>query len=185
MRYLDFLGGPAGIRAYLVPADLPRARFIAEHPELLDPVLAPIWDQGGVVVRQDASYPVPGFYVLSFEQHYPSIDAVPLGLNLASAAILAEVRRGMREALGIAWIHLHCEEKPDPSCNVHYWLLPVWPDAAGGVPPITRLALKPYLLQFRLAERRDVILAFNDAMRRHLQASDLAGVLARLPPDPR
>lgn len=172
MRYLDFLGGSLELRCFAVPHDMPRAQFMAEHRDLLDPCLLPIYEHDGICVRQDASYAVPGFYIVSFAAQYRSIDEIPAQQHLRSMFIVREVRRSMRDALGIHVVHHYCEEKPDPSCNVHHWILPIRL-SDGSTVPIMRLDLRAYLAGFTYREQRPTILICNEAMRASFAASDL------------
>lgn len=173
-RYLDFLGGESELRAFLVPEAMPRTAFYDHHADLLDPVLAPIYTCDGISARQDASYALPGFYIVSFAQQYASIDAMDPVTHLRAAFVIRELRRAMREALGIPYIHLHYEEKPAASCNVHYWLMPVLDPRTQTSPTITRLNIKDYLRQFRFRDTRARIQHCNDEMVRYLEAADLA-----------
>lgn len=172
-RYLDFLGGSTGLRAYLVPEGLPRLDFVREHAALLDPVLAPIYECEGISVRQDASYALPGFYILSFDRHYRSLDEIDTVTHLRSTFLIREVRLAMREAIDVQYVHIHYEEKPSESCNVHYWLMPVRDPDTNESPPITRLNIKEYLRRFKFPEERPRMLAYNEAMVRHFEATGL------------
>jgi diadenosine tetraphosphate (Ap4A) HIT family hydrolase len=163
-RYLDFLGGERELRCFLVDESMPRPLFIEKHSEVLDPALLPIYENAGIYVRQDASYALPGFYVLSFKTQYPSIDQMDAKSHMRASFVVREIRKGMREVLGIDYIHIYYEEKPDLSCNVHFWLLPVRNPRTGNTTVIMRLNLREYLAQFRFSEQKKKILQFNAAM---------------------
>jgi hypothetical protein len=117
------------------------------------------------VVRQDASYALPGFYIVSFDEQFRALDEMPPSLHALAWFVIREVRSAMRNALGIDYAHLYYEEKPARSTNVHYWLLPL--DVADAQ-PISRLRLKEYLGRFRCSERRRDIYDYNRRIRRHL-----------------
>jgi diadenosine tetraphosphate (Ap4A) HIT family hydrolase len=171
-RYLDFLGGTKELRCFLVPAELPRAQFMQRHPDLLDAALAPIYEHHGICVRQDASYALPGFYIVSLTRHFRSFDEFDGVTNQRFFLIARDVRRGMRK-LGVENANIYCEEKPDPSCNVHLWLLPVHGDGSKNSTAITRLNVKDYLSRFRLSDQRDTILDYNSRMRDYLRETEL------------
>src|SRR5262249_47396322 len=124
-RYLDFLGGGKELRGFLVPHDMPPSPLMREHAGQLHQGLPPLYQHNGICVRQDASYALPAFYIVSLDAHYSAMDRMDDLTHLRVALVLRELRAGMRQALGIEYIHLHYEEKPDPSCNVHYWVMPV------------------------------------------------------------
>lgn len=187
-RYLDFLGGTRELRCFLVREDVPRNRFMAEHPELLDEALAPIYHHRGISIRQDASYAVPGFYILSLDGHVPALDDIDPPTYLRLTFLLRETRAAMRAELGIEHIHVHYEEKPTGSCNVHFWLLPAAERGTGRVRPITRLDIKAHVTSYRFSEERDTLRAHNVRMRQRFAAvrlrerdDELADLLAAAP----
>lgn len=172
-RYLDFLGGTKHLRCYLVPDDVPRIEFMESFTGF-DECLAPVYRHGGVTVRQDASYALPGFYVVAFDRHVRALDQVEPADSAVAAIVTREVRRGMREALGIEHIHLYYEEKAASSTHVHYWLVPVPSRVGDKSTVITRIDIKPYLKQFRFQEQRDTILRYNTRLDEHLTRAGTA-----------
>jgi diadenosine tetraphosphate (Ap4A) HIT family hydrolase len=172
-RYLDFLGGTKNLRCYLVPEHTPRIDFFIAHEDLLDESLQPIYVSENVIVRQDASYALPGFYIVSPTRHFRAIDEMSEKIHLAAQLVVYRVRSAMRSVLGVREIHLHYEEKPDPSTNVHYWLMPMRYGLATPGTAIARLNIKSYLRQFTFAEERENILCANQLMREHLAKSSL------------
>jgi hypothetical protein len=178
-RYLDFLGGTRQLRCYLVPADMPRIRFMRSFGEF-DECLTPLFHHAGVVVQQDASYALPGFFVVSFDQHHRALDSVDEVGCVLSAVVIREARIGMRVELGISNIHLYYEEKIDKSCHVHYWMVPVPGHMGDQSTTITRLDLRSYLTQFRFQEQRDTILRYNERMREYFKAAETAKRMDRI-----
>lgn len=173
-RYLDFLGGQKGLRCFLVPHDMPRYRFMEEYPEQLDSTLTPIYNNNGICVRQDASYALPGFYVASLTDHYPALDVMDETTHLRVSLVIHELRKGMRQKLGVEYIHLHYEEKPDPSCNVHYWVMPVADPETGATTVIMRLNIRDYLARFRFPEQKETICRYNETMFDYFKKVQLA-----------
>jgi hypothetical protein len=173
-RYLDFLGGDKELRCFLVPREMPRCRFMTEHADLLDKALHPVYQHHGICVRQDASYALPGFYIVSLDHHYSAMDQMDEVNHLRVALVLRKLRSGMRDALSIDYIHLHYEEKPDESCNVHYWVMPVFDRETQMTTAILRLDIRKYLSVFRFRDERKVICANNERMREHFRATGLA-----------
>ncbi|WP_369393001.1 hypothetical protein AB5J72_39565 [Streptomyces sp. CG1] len=172
-RYLEFLGGDRQLRCYLVPKGMPRNRFMNEYGSLLDESLAPIYDHKGVTVRQDASYALPGFYIVALHRQYRALDEMDEKTHLRLFFVLREVRAGLRAALGVEHVHLYYEEKPDETSSVHYWVMPAQQDAEVPATVIMRLNLKDYLRQFRFAAQRPAIIEHNNAMRAYFQETRL------------
>jgi hypothetical protein len=144
-----------------------------EHADQLDQALQPVYQHNGICIRQDASYALPAFYIVSLDEHYNAMDRMDDLTHLRAALVLRELRAGMRQVLGIEYIHLHYEEKPDPSCNVHYWLMPVRDRQTGATAPIMRLDIRRYLNSFRFRDEREAICANNATMRQHLRQTGL------------
>ncbi|HCG01796.1 MAG TPA: hypothetical protein DEV93_14795 [Chloroflexi bacterium] len=165
-RYLDFLGGERELRCFVVPEETPRCEFMSRNTQLLDPILEPVYQNEGVFIRQDASYAIPGFYILSLSDQYRAIDALDETTHLRTSLILQELRRGMRIALRIEYVHVYYEEKPDRSCSVHYWVLPVDGSRASTV---FRLDKRSYFGTFRLSDQRAAILRANHAMGEYFE----------------
>lgn len=175
-RYLDFLGGARHLRCYLVPYETVRAEFMETIPDL-DECHEPVFRHRGLTVRQDASYALPGLFIVSFEAHYPALDDVGEITTILSAMLIRDVRLGMRHALGIEHIHLLYEEKAEESCQVHYWMVPVPSRRGDSSTGLTRLNLRQYLSSFRFQDQRDTILDHNARLRAFLET---AGSAARI-----
>jgi hypothetical protein len=178
-RYLDFLGGTRQLRCYLVDESLPRSEFLRSRSDL-DTCHTPIFDHAGIRIGQDSSFALPGFYVLSYGISYPAIDRMSLDDHLRGAFLVHELRRGMRDALSLQHIHLHYEEKAEPSCNVHYWLVPIDSRKGDKSTALTRLQLRAYIAGFSFQEQRATILSHNSHMRQFFADNNTAERLTAL-----
>lgn len=166
LAFLDFIGGTKELRCFVVSKNMPRNQFIEENEHLLDECLLPIYKYKGICVKQDASYPLPGFYIVSPIGHYRSLDEVDEVTHLRLFFILREIRKAMREVLQIEHIHIHYEEKMNKTCNVHYWLLPI--NDMHQQPRLYDFKIRAYLESFRFAENRDKIILYNEKLKKHL-----------------
>ena len=128
-------------------------------------------------VRQDTSYALPGFYIVSCSQHFRAFDEVPAVLSMRVAFVVREVRKAMRDLLGIEHIHLHSEEKPNKSTNVHYWLLPV---QTFFTTVVVSSHVRERLASLRLADNRATILKYNEVLRTAFREADLVSVDDRI-----
>jgi hypothetical protein len=173
-RYLDFLGGDKELRCFLVPHDMPRCHFMSEHADLLDEALNPVYAHHGICVRQDSSYALPGFYIVSLDEQYTAMDRMDEVTHLRGALVLRALRAGMRTSLGIGYVHLHYEEKPDESCNVHYWVMPVLDRVTQTTTVILRLDIRKYLSAFRFRVERAEICDNNEKVREYFRTIGLA-----------
>ncbi|MGK5087417.1 hypothetical protein WDW86_07645 [Bdellovibrionota bacterium FG-2] len=149
----------------------PRPLFIEQHENTLDESMHPIYKNQGLCVRQDSSHPVPGFYIVSPTSYFKSLDQMDRLTHLRLFLILQEVRKGMRETLGIEHIHLYYEERAKLGSNVHYWLLPIYDIKKH--PRIYHFDIKQYLDSFPFEGAREKIVACNIKMRSYLEGSGL------------
>jgi diadenosine tetraphosphate (Ap4A) HIT family hydrolase len=173
-RFLDFIGGTKELRCYMLPEELPRGQFFKNHPSLLEDWLLPIYENNGICVRQDASYPIPGFFIVAAVDHYRSLDEVDELTNARLFFILQKIRKGMRDVLGLEYIHLYYQEKVHAGCDVHFWLLPIYniqPDLR-----IINFQLLPYLKSFVFSQQKKLLIQCREKMKSYVGDS---GLLAR------
>lgn len=170
-RYFDFIGGSKEIRCFVVSEDMPRNKFIEENEELLGVHLKPIYKYNGICVRQDSSYALPGFYIVSPIEHYRSLDEVDEVTHARLFFILREIRKGMREALNIQYAHVYYEEKANKSCNVHYWILPI--NDIKKYPRLYNFNVKDYLEQFLFSSNKERMIQYNELMRAYIEKVNL------------
>ena len=171
-RYLDFIGRDKELRCFIVPQEMPRSIFKENHAHLLDDCLKPIYENKGIVVQQDASYPIPGFYIVSLTPHFNAFDKVDEQTHLRMFYLIREIRKGMREELNIPFIHLYYEEKPTQSCHVHYWLLPLY-EQDKEIPTIYDIDIKAYLGSFLFSKNKNKIIECNEKIISYFKKIDL------------
>jgi hypothetical protein len=159
----------------LVPQEYPRAAFLREHSDLLDPCLQPIYNNKGIDVRADATWALPGFYVLGYdEQRYRSLDTMDDLMHLRSFFIIKKLREGMREKLNINFLQLLYEEKKQlKSLNMHYWLMPTEDRNTKETHSLYDLNVRKYLKRFDFKKEKRTILEYNFKMKEYLSAINL------------
>lgn len=175
-RYFDFIGGTKELRCYLAPKEMPRSEFLQKWESELDPCLQPIYKNQKICVKQDASFALPGFYIVSPLDHYHCLDDMPEELVLRLSFIIYTIRKGMRHVLGIDRVHIYYEEKPSPSATVHYWIMPIHNQETvdTSVTMQTRsslvydLKVGEYLGQFCYSQNKETILQYNAKMRAYI-----------------
>lgn len=165
-RYLDFLGGTKQFRCYVVSKDLPRCLFMEKHREELDEILLPIYIDEDICISQDASYALPGFYIISFRKHYKNITEITPELYLKINYWVYQIRLAMKELLKIRYANIYYEEKSSNSANVHYWVMPIVDEI--DVPKLHYINLKDYLEKFKLEENREKIKEYNKLMKKYI-----------------
>jgi diadenosine tetraphosphate (Ap4A) HIT family hydrolase len=170
-RRLNFLDGST----YVVDRNACRGCFMNEREGQLPSILSPIIDDGFITVRQDAEWAVPGFMVIGVRPHIGTIGEMPLELAHRVTTLMHFVRKGMRDRLGVAMVHIYQEEK-EINSHYHVWLLPLWPQVMrrhGINPRIYESNIAHYIRMFDFQETRDDIRRCNAELRQYLAAVDL------------
>ena len=175
MKAYDQIDPETGLRTFrflnglLVQAPAGSCRGCILESETFDSPdeIRPVYQDANIAVRQDAEWPVPGFYVVGLRQHVGSFDQIELDTHLRMARVLRAVRKAQRQ-LGANRVHLVQEEKR-AGAHLHYWLLPLW-DAI-----LERHAINPrlyehnileYLAHFEYRVERQRIAQFNERIHK-------------------
>ena len=166
-RYLEFLGGTKKYRCFIVDRDMPRCDFYKNHLELLEEFLYPIYKNRGILVAQDNTFPLPGFYILSYDKKYNSVDEIPESLSIRTSFLLSKIRKLMRTKLNIQFVNIYYEEKNLESNNVHYWILPKNNDV-NCLKKLYEFDLKKYLYQADYKKNKDKIIEYNQIIKKAL-----------------
>lgn len=169
-RYLDFLGGTKQYRCYIVSKDLPRCVFMEKYREKLDEILLPVYMDEDICISQDASYALPGFYIISLRTHYRNITDIDYELYKKINFWVYKIRDIMLKELKINYVNIYYEEKSNNSANVHYWLMPI---VSEEVPKLHYLFLKDYLEQFKLSDNRTKILEYNNKLKSYILKNNI------------
>lgn len=172
-RYLDFLGGTKQFRCYIVSKDMPRCLFMEEYRDKLDKILFPVYMDEDICISQDASYALPGFYIISLRKHYRNIIELDYDLYKKINFWIYEIRKAMKESLEIDYVNVYYEEKSSGSANVHYWLMPV-KTKDKMAPKLHYLYLKDYLEQFKLCDNRNQIEEYNSKIKKYIKDNKIS-----------
>ena len=166
-RYLEFLGGTKNYRCFIVENNYPRCDFYKEHLELIDKVLHPVYQNRGIVVTQDNTFPIPGFYIISYDKQYKNITDVPESLIIRTSYIIKIIRKIMSDKLKIEFVNIYYEEKNTESANVRYWIMPK-SEKINLSEKLYETNMKEYLNSFDFIETKKEILKYNNIVRKEL-----------------
>ena len=172
-RYLDFLGGTKQFRCYIVPKDMPRCIFIEKNRNVLDEILLPIYIDDDICISQDASYPLPGFYIISLRKHFKNIMELDFAVYNKMNFWIYEMRKAMKKVLNIDFVNIYYEEKTSNSANVHYWLMPVV-IKNNVVPKLHDLYLREYLESFKLSDNKEIIKNYNERLKKYIEDNKIS-----------
>jgi diadenosine tetraphosphate (Ap4A) HIT family hydrolase len=166
MKRLFFLDGSY----YDVEEPYCRGCFMNHNEHLMPFYIYPVFERDGVVVRQDAEWPIPGFYIISIREHIGSFDCIDAKTRAMICELLFWIRKGIREKLGVERAQIYHEEKIS-SPHFHIWILPLWEDImskTGIQPKIYESNIKQYIDSFHFEETKGKILKCNEIMKEFL-----------------
>lgn len=166
-RYLEFLGGTKKYRCFIVDVNYSRCKFYKEYLEYIDIALHPIYKNRGIVVAQDNTFPIPGFYIISYDTQYKNITELPESLIIRTSHIIKCIRKIMNEKLGIKFVNIYYEEKSTDSANVHYWIMPKY-EKLDLKEKLYEINMQEYLNSFDFRKTKNDIIKYNNIIKTEL-----------------
>lgn len=124
MKYYVCLGGSKNFQAFLTEDSLSKGAFLDMFEDELDEALEPVYEDETLVVRQDAKYAVPGFYIVGTKAHYRTIEEMPQRTFKESLSMASRIKKQLAE-LGIAESHIYHDEKYQSPASTHFWVVPL------------------------------------------------------------
>lgn len=167
MKTLKFLDGTS----YEVDEPYCRGCFMLKNDHLMPKYIDPIYYDGNVIVRQDAEWPIPAFYIVSIKDHIGCFDKLDEETRNKINNAIYLVRKGIRECFGIERAQIYHEEKIS-SPHFHVWILPLWEDTMNKIgvqPKIYESNVKKYIDSFSFDENKDKILECNKKMKEYFK----------------
>lgn len=167
MKRLNFLDGSY----YDVEEPYCRGCLMENNKNKMPKYIDPIYDDGNVIVRQDAEWPIPAFYIISIHKHIGSYDKLDKQTREKINEMIYLVRKGIRENFGIERAHIYHEEKLT-SPHYHVWILPLWKEVMEKYniqPKIYESNIKKYIDIFKFNEENEKILNCNKIMKEYIK----------------
>lgn len=171
-KYFVCIGGAKNFQCFLGDSSISRGEFVLSHEDEIDESLKPVYSDGQIIVRQDARYAIPGFYIVSPKStRYRSIDEMPQDLFEKCMLTVRNVKKGLL-ASGIDRSHIYNDEKYKNPISVHFWVLPIheaYIERYHLNPTIYSKDIWTYLDVFpRYSETKQQILSLNKTMKHYL-----------------
>ena len=174
MKYYVCLGGYKNFQCYLTKDNLSKGEFLDLFEDELDEALLPVYEDSTLVVRQDAKYAIPGFYIVSPKEHYRGIDEMPEDVFEHSLLMAHRIKQHL-SSIGIVDSHIYHDEKYNSPASAHFWVLPLHKteDSHALNRTIHSRDIWTYLETYdRFSTTREDIVQYNAFMRQSLD--DLA-----------
>lgn len=167
MKELRFLDGSS----FMVDEPYCRGCFMNQNELKMSKYIEPVYDDGNIVIRQDAEWPIPAFFIISIKRHIGAFDLLDIETIDKITRALYYVRKGLRELFEINRAQIYHEEKIS-SPHFHIWILPLWDNVMSKhniQPKIYESNVKKYIDLFKFNESKDKILQYNNMMREYLR----------------
>lgn len=166
MRKFNFIDGVS----YDVMDNECRGCFMVKNEDKMSDLLNPIYKNKGIVVRQDAEWPIPAFYIVSIDEHIGSISDLDDRLCIEIILIIKKIRKGLKDLFGIDRAQIYHEEKINAP-HFHIWILPLWNDVMKKnniYPKIYESNVKQYIDLFKYESTKKKIKECNEKMKKYL-----------------
>lgn len=167
MRELKFIDGSR----YIVDEHECRGCFMNKNEVEMPECISPIYEKNGVVIRQDAEWPIPAFYIISIRDHIGSIADLDMKLCYEIIKMTKIVRMGLRDLFEINNAQIYHEEKINAP-HFHLWLLPLWNEEIKKnnlYPKIYESNVKKYIDLFDYDSNKNKIIECNYKMKEYIE----------------
>ena len=165
-KWYDFIGGTKNIRCFLVDDNITRCQFKNEHQDLLDKCLENVYDNNNIIVNQDCSYAIPGFYIVAFnDKNRPTINELDYLSLFRMVFIFKVIRKAILELFGIETVKIYHEEKVNKLSIVHFWIVPVHSEVMEN--PGIRNKMSEYFNMFKFVKEKYKILDYNEKLKNY------------------
>ena len=142
------------------------------YPYVIHESLLPVYDKDGILITQDNSFALPGFYILSFTKQYISLDKIPEDLYIKAQSLLYKLRAAMRDVLKIEHVNIYYEEKNTNSNNVHFWVMPKY-DSKTLQQKLYDFQLNKYLNKYEFKENKLKIIEANKKIKQYFDKNEM------------
>lgn len=172
VKKLDFLNG----EYFEVSDDTCRGCFLNKvESKELELYLDPVYVDEYISIRQDAECALPGFYIVSLNQHIGSLMDIEDVILCKLWIAIKMVRIWLEDLFGVKKVQIYQEERLENS-HYHVWILPIWSDYIskyGKTPKIYDRDVVDYMRSYKFQDNYQEILNCNKKMKEYLQSIKL------------
>ncbi|WP_320130860.1 hypothetical protein [uncultured Sphaerochaeta sp.] len=159
-RYFDTIGGDKAYRCFIISEKPENNSSSAENKTVANSGIEPIFENKGIVIYQDTTYPLPGFYRIAPAKDYKSFDEIDPITYQRLMYIIYNIKKLTRIELTTYHIHVIYEEKVNLSYSLHLLLLPM-----ANAKKINELDINSYLKFFSVADNYHKSIELNKTLR--------------------
>ena len=161
-KYFPCIGGTRNYRCFVESVDLSRGDFLEKYDKVIPEVIRPVYSAGNILVKQDAQYAVPGFFIVSPKKRYKTIAELPDSLLCECADMISFIKENMLKLPEINDVFIYYDENYKKPSFVHFWVLPVF---KGFNVSVLDGSVWAYLESFEYCCVKDKIKCYNSYMK--------------------
>lgn len=171
-KWYDFLGGTKNLRCFLVDDNVKRCEFKEQYQNILDKTLENIYDNQNIIVNQDCSYAMPGFYIVAYnDKNFSTINELDNKSLFRMIFIIKTIRKALLDLFDIQTVKIYHEEKVNKLSIVHFWIVPVHNRIMKN--PGIRNKMNEYFNSFKFINERENILLYNEAIKNYFNENHI------------
>lgn len=127
-KFFSCIGGSKNYQCFIDSTNLSRADFMKKYEKEIDICHKPIYEDVDILIRQDAMYAVPGFYIVATKKSYKNIAQMELEVYQKCLLCVQRVRRLLKEEYGVNRAFIYYDEHYKKPSSTHFWVLPIYDD---------------------------------------------------------
>lgn len=128
LRYFACIGGSKNYECFLDTKNLSRAEFMKKYERELDICHEPIYEDKDLVIRQDAQYALPGFYIVAAKSKNRTIAEMDTNLYQKCIVFTTLIKKILKENFRIKRVYVYYDEHYLKPSFTHFWVMPIYED---------------------------------------------------------
>ena len=126
MKYFACIGGNKNYQCFLEAKSLSRAEFMDKYAQYIDKCHTPIYEDSDIIIRQDAQYAIPGFYVVATRKKYKNIAEIDSELYSKCLRFIDRISGILNNKYGVNNIYIYYDEHLEKPSSTHFWIMPIY-----------------------------------------------------------
>ncbi|MBQ6546698.1 MAG: hypothetical protein IJL74_01715 [Bacilli bacterium] len=169
LKYFACIGGNKNYECFLESRSLSRAQFMKKYENEVDICHKPIYEDENLIIRQDAQYPLPGFYIIATKTGKRTIADIDTNLYQKGMEYAFLIKTILQESFKIKKVYIYYDEHYHKPSSVHFWVMPIYEDVLNEnnlKATIFSNDIWKYLDLFEFKDTKEEIYKINEEMKK-------------------
>ena len=170
-RFFTCIGGSKNFQMFLADKNLSRSEFMKCYENEIDESLRPVYEDGDIIITQDASIAMPGLYIVATKKKYRTFNEMPLELYSKCLQYVFKIGNFIKKNGYVDDFYSYYEEHLYKPASTHFWLLPIHNilrDRYRLNITIFSFDVWEYQKKFKFKEYKKTILELNEKVKKYL-----------------